>query len=169
MNANACTLRIGPKGPQMESQKECQGRLLADAMSKPDRSRPLKNLSGTAARNQTFCPKGWNPRRRTPVLSWTIKWKRCGVEVRISRTRYWKADQSDTKSGPRSLRNNLWMAWVPSKASRMDSDLKRCGVEVRISRTRYWKADQSDTKSGPRSLRNNLWMAWVPSKASRMD
>src|ERR1019366_5536410 len=123
MNANACTLRIGPKGPQMESQKECQGRLLADAMSKPDRSRPLKNLSGTAARNQTFCPKGWNPRRRMPVLSWTIRWKRCGVEVRISRTRYSKADQSEAKSGPRSLRSNLWMAWVPSKANRMDCAL----------------------------------------------
>src|ERR1035438_3536055 len=107
MNANACTLRILPKGPQMESQKECQGRLLADAMSKPDWSRPLKNLSGTAARNHTFCPKGWNPRRRMPVLSWTIRWKRCGVEVRISRTRYSKADQSDAKSGPRSLRSNL--------------------------------------------------------------
>src|ERR1022692_281524 len=55
--------------------------------------------------------------------SWTIRWKRCGVEVRISRTRYSKADQSDAKSGPRSLRSNLWMAWVPSKANRMDCAL----------------------------------------------
>src|ERR1019366_2185732 len=148
MNVNACTLRIGPKGPQMESQKECQGRLLADAMSKPDRSRPLKNLSGTAARNQTFCPKGWNPRRRMPVLSWTIRWKRCGVEVRISRTRYSKADQSEAKSGPRSLRSNLWMAWVPSKASRMDCALA-VAASTSIDRIKAFFMDEPWVKRSP--------------------